>query len=171
MRRDLWRGARSLLLPTLGLLVILAFLPGWFDVAVRVYALVVTAVLLALMIASLRRAYPRAQQLREAERRRAGAGRERPAMLARLEQEVVLGSAGSFDLHHQLRPRLRGLAAELLTTRHRLSLDGDAEQARELLGEETWELVRRERLPPEDRLARGMPPEALSRVVTSLERI
>ncbi len=92
-------------------------------------------------------------------------------MLARLEQEVVLGSAGSFDLHHQLRPRLRGLAAELLTARRRLSLDGDAEQARELLGEETWELVREKRLPPEDRLARGMPPEALDRVVTSLERI
>ena len=171
MKRDLWRGARALFLPTLALLAILAFLPGWLDVAIRVYALAVSGVTLALMIATLRRAYPPTRPLRTARTRRVRARRESPATLARLEQEVVLGSAGSFDLHHQLRPRLRGLAAELLTARHRLSLDGDAEQARELLGEETWALVRKERLPPEDRLARGMPPEALNRVVTSLERI
>ncbi len=171
MRSDLWRAARSLLLPTLALLGILAFLPGWFDVAIRVYALVVTGVTLALMIATLRRAYPPARPLREAEERQAGARRESPAMLARLEQEAVLGAAGSFDLHHQLRPRLRVLAGELLTARRRLSLDGDAAQARELLGEETWDLVRKDRPPPEDRLARGIPAEALNRVVTSLERI
>jgi len=171
MRWDLWRGARALFLPTLALLAILAFLPGWLDVALRVYALVVSGVTLALMVAVLRRVYPPTRPLRVAGRRRSGSRRDSPAMLARLEQEVVLGSAGSFDLHHQLRPRLRGLAAELLTTRRRLSLDDDAEQAGELLGEETWALVRKERLPPEDRLARGMPPEALDRVVTSLERI
>ena len=171
MRRDLWRGARALFLPTLALLAILAFLPGWLDVAVRVYALLVSGMTLALMVAALRRGYPPTRPLRAAGRRPSGARRESPAMLARLEQEVVLGSAGSFDLHHQLRPRLRGLAAELLTARRRLSLDGDAEQARELLGEETWDLVRKERPPPEDRLARGMPPETLNRVVASLERI
>ena len=44
-------------------------------------------------------------------------------------------------------------------------------QAHALLGEETWELVREKRPPPEDRLARGIPSEALDRVVTSLERI
>jgi len=171
VRRDLWRGARALFLPTLAVLTILAFLPGWLDVAIRVYALAVSGATLAVMVAALRRAYPPTRPLRTAGRRLSGARRESPAMLARLEQEVVLGSAGSFDLHHQLRPRLRGLAAELLTTRRRLSLDGDADHARELLGEETWGLVHKERLPPEDRLSRGMPPEALNRVVTSLERI
>lgn len=171
MRSDLWRAVRSLFLPTLILLAILAFLPGWFDVAIRVYALAVTALTLAVMIAALRRAYPRAHPLREARRGRQGARRESPVMLARLEQEVVLGSAGSFDLHHQLRPRLRLLAAELLTARRRLTLDGDPERAREALGEETWDLVRKDRPPPADRLARGMTPEALSRVVTSLEHL
>ena len=171
MRSDLWRAARSLFLPTLALVAILAFLPGWFDVAIRVYALFVTGVTLALMIAALRRAYPPATPAARNGKGRAGAGRERPAMLARLEQEVVLGAAGSFDLHHQLRPRLRMLAAELLSARRRLSLDGDAHQAREVLGEETWDLVRKDRPPPADRLARGMPPEALNRVVASLERL
>ena len=97
MRSDVWRAARSLFLPTLALVAILAFLPGWFDVAIRVYALLVTGVTLVLMIAALRRAYPPARPLRKTGKRQAAAGRERPAMLARLEQEVVLGTAGSFD--------------------------------------------------------------------------
>jgi hypothetical protein len=92
-------------------------------------------------------------------------------MLARLEQEVALGAAGSFDLHHHLRPRLRTIAAELLTARRRISLDGDRLEARALLGEEAWELVRKDRSPPEDRLARGAAPDVLDRVVASLERL
>ena len=171
MRSDLWRAARALFVPTLVLLAILAFLPGRIELAIRVYALVVAGMALALMVAVLRRAYPRATPLRVSAKRRVAARRGVPAVLARLEQEVALGAAGSFDLHHHLRPRLRALTGELLTTRRRLSLDDDTAQAREALGEETWELVRSDRPPPEDRLARGITPEALSRVVTSLERI
>ena len=171
MKSDIWRAARGLFLPTLAVLAILAFLPGWFDVAIRVYALVVTGVTLAVAIAALRRAYPPARPLRATKSPRQGGRRESPAMLARLEQEVVLGSAGSFDLHHQLRPRLRLLAGELLTSRRRHSLDRDATRAREVLGDETWDLVREDRPPPEDRLARGLPPEALGRIVASLERV
>ncbi|CAN5741643.1 hypothetical protein BH18ACT13_BH18ACT13_19260 [soil metagenome] len=171
MRSDLWRATRALLFPTFVLLAILAFLPGRREIAIRIYALVVAAVALALMVALLRRAYPRAAALRMPAKQRSATRRDAPVVLARLEQEVALGSAGSFDLHHQLRPRLRALAEELLMARRRVSLDGDAEKAREVLGEETWELVRGDRLPPEDRLARGLEPDALGRVVTSLERI
>ncbi len=171
MKNDLWRAARILFLPTLVFLAVLAFLPGRLELATRVYALVVAGVALALMLAVLRRAYPRATPLRVPASRRASARQGVPAVLARLEQEVALGAAGSFDLHHHLRPRLRALAGELLTARRRLSLDGDTEKAREALGEETWGLVRSDRLPPQDRLARGIDPEALGRVVTSLERI
>lgn len=171
MRSDLWRAVRILFVPTLVLLIVLGVLPGRLELAIRVYALVVAGVALALMAAMLRRAYPAATPLRVSARRRDAARRGVPAALARLEQEVALGAAGSFDLHHHLRPRLRALAGELLTARRRVSLDGDTEKAREALGEETWELVRRDRLRPEDRLARGIEPEALGRVVTSLERI
>jgi hypothetical protein len=52
-----------------------------------------------------------------------------------------------------------------------VSLDADLEESRRLLGDETWELVRPDRPPPEDRLARGIPPEALGRVVGTLEAI
>jgi len=171
VRSDLWRATRALLFPTFVLLAILAFLPGRREIAIRVYALVVAAVALALMVALLRRAYPRAAALRMPAKQRSATRRDAPVVLARLEQEVALGSAGSFDLHHQLRPRLRALAEELLMARRRVSLDGDAEKAREVLGEETWDLVRGDRLPLEDRLARGLEPDALGRVVTSLERI
>ncbi len=89
----------------------------------------------------------------------------------RLEQETVLGIAGSFDLHFRLGPRLRGLATDLLAARRSVSLDRDPERARTLVGEETWELVRPDRPAPEDRLARGVPINDLRRVVESLERL
>ena len=171
MRRDFVRAGRLLVLPTIALLAIVAFVPGRVELAVGVYALVLCSVALALMVAALRRTYPRATPIRPRATRRGPATRDAPAMLARLEQEVALGMAGSFDLHHHLRPRLRTIAAELLTARRRVSLDGDPLEARSLLGEEAWELVRMDRRPPEDRLARGAAPEVLDRVVGSLERL
>jgi hypothetical protein len=170
VRRDLARSARALALPTIALAFVVAFIPGRVELGVRVYALVLCGAALVLMLAALRRAYPRETPLRRAashrERRRAI-----PGMLARLEQEAVLGAAGSFDLHHRLRPRLRGLASELLAARRGVSLDDSPEVARPLVGEEAWELVREDRPPPEDRLARGLPINDLRRVVESLERV
>jgi hypothetical protein len=171
MRRDLGRAGRLLVLPTLALLAVLVFVPGRTELAIRVYALVFCGIALVLMIAALRRAYPRTTPVRPRTTRRGPTSRDAPAMLARLEQEVALGAAGSFDLHHHLRPRLRTIAAELLTARRRISLDGDQQEARALLGEEAWELVRKDRSPPEDRLARGAAPDVLDRVVASLERL
>jgi hypothetical protein len=171
VRPDFVRAGRLLLVPTLALLAVLAFLPGRTELAIRVYALVLCGAALVVMVAALRRVYPQATPLRP---RRAPSGhtsRDAPAMLARLEQEVALGAAGSFDLHHHLRPRLRTIAAELLAARRRVSLDGDQLEARALLGEEAWELVRSDRPRPEDRLARGAAPDVLDRVVASLERL
>ena len=56
-------------------------------------------------------------------------------------------------------------------TRRRLSLDDDPEAARQIVGDETWELVRSDRPPPKDRPARGLPVSELDRVVESLERV
>jgi hypothetical protein len=88
-----------------------------------------------------------------------------------LEQEVALGATSAFDLHHYLRPRLRAIAAELLSARRRVSLDEDPREVRGLLGEEAWELVRSDRPRPADRLASGASPEVLHRVVEALERL
>jgi hypothetical protein len=153
------------------MLLVIAFLPGRTQLVIRVYALVACGAALALMVAAMRRTYPRATPIRPRRTTPRHATRDAPAMLARLEQEVALGAAGSFDLHHHLRPRLRTIATELLAARRRVSLDGDQREARALLGEEAWELVRKDRPPPEDRLGRGAAPDVLQRVVESLERL
>lgn len=170
MKRDLWRAARALAVPALALGFVVAFAPGRTGLAIRIFALLACGAALLLVLAALRRAYPRERPLRRADKREAPS-RAIPGMLGRLEQETILGVAGSFDLHYRLRPRLRGLTRDLLAARRGVPLDAAPERARELLGETTWELVRRDRPPPEDRLAPGLPSNDLRRVVESLERL
>jgi hypothetical protein len=169
MRRDVLAALRLLLLPTIALAVVVGVLPGRAGLATRVYALILCAAVLRFAVNALGRAYPPAQPLR---RDAAGSrSRGRPASLARLENEAALGVAGAFDLHHRLRPRLRRLAAGLVETGRRISLDRDTEAARDALGETAWELVRPDRPPPADRLARGLPISDLRSVVETFERM
>ena len=170
MKPYLVRATWLLVLPTLGLAFVLGFVPGRAELVARVYALVVAAVILGLAIAALRRAYARETPLLPPAPQRQER-REIPETLARLEQEVVLATANSFDLHVRLRSRLRVLAAERLAARHAIDLDREPELARRVLGDETFDLVRVDRPPPVDRLARGMAIKDLDRVVESLERV
>jgi hypothetical protein len=170
VRRDLLRAARLLAIPTLALGVVVAFAPGRIELAARVYALVLCGALLLVLLAALRRAFPRETPLRR-RTPRDETGRAIPAMLGRLEQEAALAVASSFDVHFRLRPRLRALADDLLVARRGISLQASPERARQLLGEDAWDLVRPDRPPPEDRLARGLPIEDLRRIVESLERL
>lgn len=170
MRNHVRRGARLLLLPTLAFVGVVAFLPGRATLAARIYALLVCVVVLALALEALLTAYPAASRLRP-HGRSADHSRRPPHSLVRLEQEAAIGVAGAFDLHYRLRPRLRDLALDLLDTRRRISLDRDRDEARAILGDETWELVREDRPPPEDRLARGLTPAELGEVVRSLESV
>ena len=169
MRRDLGTALRALVVPTLTLLVVVAFIPGRLGAAVRIYALLLCAVALLLALAALRRAYPRVTPLRHGSGKRRSM--QRPGSLARLEHLAALGVAGSFDFHHRLRPRLRTIAQGLLSTRRRISLDAQPDAARAVLGDAAYDLVRPDRPPPEDRLARGLPAAELERVVGSLERV
>jgi hypothetical protein len=169
VRRELVNAARMLIPAAVALGIVFAFVPGRLDLAARTLALVVCAVVLLAGLRALRRSFPPA----ESRRRRARSGgdaRTAPASLRRLEDETALGSAGAFDFHHRLRPRLRRIAAGILESRHHVSLDGDP-RARELLGEETWGYLRADRPPPEDRLAPGVPVAELQRLVESLERV
>jgi hypothetical protein len=168
--RQLRRGARLLLLPTIVVVGVVAFLPGRTELAARIYALLVCVVVLGLALAALLGAYPETRRLRPTTGR-GDAARRPPHSLVRLEQEAAIGVASAFDLHHRLRPRLRDLAVDLLDTRRRISLDRHGEEARAILGDETYELVREGRPPPEDRLARGLKPAELDEVVRSLERV
>jgi hypothetical protein len=164
------RTGRFLVLPTLALVVVVAFLPGRVELATRLYALVLCGYALLLAIAVLRQTYPPATPLRPKRPRRGGQPAPLP-ILAQIEEETAIGAGGPFDLHQRLRPRLRTLAASLLAARRGVSLDGDPDSARAILGDETWELVRKDRPPPPDRMAGRVPTETLTRIVDSLERV
>jgi hypothetical protein len=170
IRRDLARAARLLVLPTATFAFLLAFVPGRAGLVIRIFALVLCGVGVVLVVAALRRAFPRTSALRPPERRRREP-RSAPETLVRMEARTALGVARAFDLHFRLRPGLRELASELLASHRGIVLDAEPERARTALGDETWELVREDRPPPEDRIARGIPIRDLTRVVESLENV
>lgn len=168
MRRDLRGAARLLVLPTIVLLAIALFAPGRLELGVRIYALILCAAVIVLLLSALRRAYPDETALYEPATRPTRSAP--PPSLARIEHEAALGVAGSFDLHYRLVPRLRALAAGLLASRRQISVAAP-DTAHAILGDEAWELVRPDRPAPEDRLARGITPPELEHVVDALEAI
>ena len=170
MRPHVVGALKFLVLPTVAFVVVAAFVPGRAGLALRVYALVVCGTALVLALLELRRAFPPEQPLR-IDGRAQPERRNPPSSLARIEHEAALGVAGSFDLHYRLAPRLRSIASGLLEARRRISLERQPEAACDVVGERTWALVRPDRTPPDDRLARGIPPDELARVVDSLEAI
>jgi hypothetical protein len=169
VRRDLFGAARALVVPTVALIGIAIVAPGRLELAVRIYALILCSAAIVLLLLALRRAYPDESPLRETAR--PPSTRTPPPTLARLEHEVALGVAGSFDLHFRLVPRLRALASGLLSSRSKVSLTSTPEAARALLGPEAWELVRPDREVPRERLGKGIPPPELTHVVDALEAI
>jgi hypothetical protein len=169
VRRNLLGAARFLAVPTIALVGIATFAPGRAEVALRVYALILSATAIVLLVLALRRAYPDETPLREPTRARAK--RAAPPSLGRIEHEVALGVAGSFDLHYRLVPRLRSIAAGLLNARQKVSLETSPDTARALLGDEAWALVRPDRAAPQDRLAHGIAPAELARAVDALEAV
>ena len=160
---------QALAAPTIALALVLAFVPGRASVAIRVYVLLVAAVLVVVALRALGRAIPPQAPLPAA--RSSAARAQPPAGLGRLEDEIALGVASAYDYHHRLRHRLHGLAEGLLAARRRIGLDREPDAARHALGEPTWELVRTDRRLPDDRLSRGPSHAALADAVTTLERL
>ena len=73
-------------------------------------------------------------------------------------------------MHRRLRPLLRELAAARLRRRG-VQLDHDGDRARELLGDELWEIVRPGRPMPADRFGPGLSGSELRRLVERLEAV
>ena len=89
----------------------------------------------------------------------------RPAELIRTERDLTLSTSNAGELHARLLPQLRDVAAARLADRH-----SDLVQAREILGEEAWELLRDRPVPP-DRSAPGLPLRRISALVDAVERL
>jgi hypothetical protein len=88
-----------------------------------------------------------------------------------LVRDVEQSTRSALHLHVRLRPVLREIAAHRLWMRFGVDLDREHGRARELVGANAWELVRPDRPPPSDRLARGPAPADLRVVVEELERL
>jgi hypothetical protein len=88
-----------------------------------------------------------------------------------LARDVELSSISAFHLHVRLRPVLEMIAAHRLSARYGVDLETEATRARELVPAATWELVRPDRPPPDDRLAPGPQLSRLGAVVGELERL
>jgi hypothetical protein len=95
----------------------------------------------------------------------------RPPAGLGMEREVDLSRVNDFHFHMRLRPVLRDIAAMRLRRRYGVDLDAEPLRARELIPADAWEVVRPDRPPPADRLARGPSLASFRTVVSELERL
>jgi hypothetical protein len=146
----------------------LVYLPGRRELALDLYLLLVGAAAVFTLVRSLAEAAPRAEPEPAVRVRRLT---QRLPELERTERAVLLSASNAFDVHYRLRPILREIATQRLATRHGLTLDRDTAASRAVVGEETWELVRPDRQPPDLRFGPGVPAAELRHVVDALERI
>lgn len=106
-----------------------------------------------------------------AARHRPGTAETRPPDLETLERVVGFAASQAGDVHYRLRPVLRGIAAHRLRVGPGIDLDGAPGRARQLLGDDLFDLVRADRPAPDDRFGPGMSPEALRALVDRLEGV
>jgi hypothetical protein len=152
--------------------VALLFAPRRGGLVLTIYLLVLGAFALAVLLGVVHRA-SRAAPSSPFERalRSRGRARERLPDLERLERELTLASQTAADLHFRFRPRLRRIAARLLSARRGIDLDTQPAAARRELGDELWELVRADREAPKRRDAPGLSTPQAERIVAALEQL
>jgi hypothetical protein len=91
----------------------------------------------------------------------------RPPELVRVEREITLGTSSAGHVHLRLLPLLR----EVATAKLGLDLERRPAQARGLLGDDAWELLRPDRPAPVDRTAPGLPLRRIRELVDTLEAL
>jgi len=94
-----------------------------------------------------------------------------PEELLRMDRELVLGSADADHAQRRLLPLLRSVAAARIAAHHGFELERRPEAARELLGEDVWELLRPDRPEAEDRHGPGLPHKRIVAVIDRVESL
>jgi hypothetical protein len=150
--------------------VLLLGLPGRAALIAHVWLVGVLALALGVALDRLRRAVPRRTSAFDTAFVSPPPARARPASLARVEREVALATGTAFDVHFRLRPVLAAVSSGLLRRRG-VELEQRPERAQALLGPAVWELVRPDRVAPDDRAAAGLPIADVERAVDDLERL
>jgi hypothetical protein len=90
--------------------------------------------------------------------------------LRQVDKALAAAQTSEFALDRDLRPLFRPIAATRLARRG-VDLDRDREEARTILGDELWELVRAERGRGSNRVAGGISVAGLQSLIERLERI
>jgi len=161
----------AVLLATTILLALVVLVPSRRSLFIGIYELVLAAIAIGTLVRSFRMFEPQAWMRSPFERDPEKPEQQQPiAELDRIDRLVVLGAANEFDLHYRLRPVLRQVAVERLHGLRGIDLDGDPERAKRLLGDELWELVRRDRNVGR-RSGPGLPAAALAGHVARLEQL
>lgn len=170
MRRATARAAKIALFPSLSLVAVLLFVPERWESAVHVWLLALLSLAGLTGIAALRASIP--GQASQFDLRAGAAGTAgRLPDLERVERDVSLAASSAYDVHYRLRPTLREITLTLLAAARGVSLDRQPARAHELLGDETWDLVRPDREAPADPRGPGLDGPRLERVVDSLESL
>jgi len=166
------RLATGFLVVTLGLVIALGIRPVPTERILAAYVLALAAIGLA-AITRVAAAHEARHEVSAFEHalRRSPPRPMRPPELIRTEREITLGMASAGHLHQRLLPLLREAAAARLSTRRSIDLERRPEQARRVLGDDVWELLRPDLPEPDDRQAPGISIGRLRRVVDALERI
>lgn len=166
-----FRALRLLLLVSLAAGVVLMVTDGLGEVLLESYLLAVGAILLVAFVRTIRLELPSGLPSHFdsalAAMRRAPAEAEEPPLV----HELRLSRLSAFHLHVRLRPLLSEIAAHRLWTHYGVELAAEPARANELVGPAAWEVVRPDRAPPTDRLARGLPLSGLRRIMTDLEHL
>jgi hypothetical protein len=90
--------------------------------------------------------------------------------LRQVDETLTAARASEVGVDRDLRPLFRAIAAARLARRG-VDVDRHPEEARALLGEELWELVRAERPRGSNRFAGGVSTAGLQSMIARLERI
>jgi hypothetical protein len=98
------------------------------------------------------------------------AGSPPPEQLRQVGRALRDAQASEFGVDRDLRPLFRPIAAMRLARRG-VDLDRHPEEARAILGEQLWELVRADRVRGSNRVAGGLSTAGLQSLIERLERV
>jgi hypothetical protein len=154
---------------TIGFLVAIGLRPISTGEIVAAYVLALTALALLMLMRIARTGdeWERTRSELELALTPRKRSRVRPAELVRTERDLMLSMTNAGELHTRLLPKLRAVAAARLAEGH----DLDLRHAREMLDEETWELLRPDRPAPDDRGAPGLPMARIAALLDTVESL
>jgi hypothetical protein len=154
-------------LGTIPLVVVLILFPGEASRALDVYVVFLGALLLLALV----RIAPGERDEDRRLPRRDDTPTDRIVELDRLERDVVLATGSELEQHVRINPLLHDVVEDRLWRSRGIALDESPERAREILGDELYELVKPGRPDPAARYFRGLDLKGLNRVLDRIEAI